>query len=125
MFHYKTEQQCCLATDLFQTISNFRELCHLCLDSNFCYYIVQCFFYHSYQFIGNLEMLQCFISIVKPIRCTSVSIRLFWNDTLRVSGSLPVHHREFKTVHTATGICQTDTAGYCCLLAESSICWTI
>jgi hypothetical protein len=26
-----------------------------------------------------------------------------------------VHHQEFKTVHTATGICQTDTAD--CLLA--------
>ena len=30
IFYYKTEQQWCLATDLFQTISNFRELCHLC-----------------------------------------------------------------------------------------------
>jgi len=27
-----------------------------------------------------------------------------------------VHHQEFKTVHTATGICQTDTA--VCLLAS-------
>jgi len=35
---------------------------------------------------------------------------LFWNDTLHVSGSLSVHHQEFKTVHTATGICQTDAA---------------
>ena len=40
---------------------------------------------------------------------------LFWNDTLHVSGGLSVHHQEFKTVHTATGICQTDTA--VCLLA--------
>ena len=40
---------------------------------------------------------------------------LFWNDTLHVSDSLSVHHQEFKTVHTATGICQTDTA--VCLLA--------
>jgi len=43
-------------------------------------------------------------------------IILFWNDTLRVSGGLSVYHREFKTVHTATGICQTDTA--VCLLAS-------
>jgi len=35
---------------------------------------------------------------------------LFWSDTRRVSGGLSVHHQEFKTVHTATGICQTDTA---------------
>ena len=40
---------------------------------------------------------------------------LFWNDTLLVSDRLSVHHQEFKTVHTATGICQTDTA--VCLLA--------
>ena len=43
-------------------------------------------------------------------------IILFWNDTLRVSDGLSVHHQEFKTVHTATGICQTDTA--VCLLAS-------
>jgi len=41
---------------------------------------------------------------------------LFWNDTLHVSDGLFVHHQEFKTVHTATGICQTDTA--VCLLAS-------
>jgi len=46
---------------------------------------------------------------------------LFWNDALRVSDCLSVHHKEFKTLHTATGICQTDTA--VCLLA-SSICLT-
>ena len=34
---------------------------------------------------------------------------LFWNDTLHVSDGLSVHH-QFKTVHTATGICQKDTA---------------
>jgi len=31
---------------------------------------------------------------------------LFWNDTLHVSDGLSVHHQEFKTVSTATGICQ-------------------
>ena len=36
--------------------------------------------------------------------------------TLHVSDGLSVHHHEFKTVHTATGICQTDTA--VCLLAS-------
>jgi len=35
---------------------------------------------------------------------------LFWNDTLHVSDGLSVNHQEFKTVHTATGICQTDTS---------------
>jgi len=41
---------------------------------------------------------------------------LFWNNTLHVSDGLSVHHQEFKTVHTATGICQSDTAD--CLLAS-------
>jgi len=33
---------------------------------------------------------------------------LFWNDSLHVSDGLSVHHQEFETVHTATGIFQTD-----------------
>ena len=36
-------------------------------------------------------------------------IILFWNDTLHVSNDLSGHRQEFKTVHKATGICQTDT----------------
>ena len=44
---------------------------------------------------------------------------LFWNNTLHVSDGLSVHHQEFKTVHTATGICQTGTVA--CSLA-SSVC---
>jgi len=35
---------------------------------------------------------------------------LFWNDTLHVSDGLSIHHKEFETVHTATGICQIGTA---------------
>jgi len=34
---------------------------------------------------------------------------VFWNNTLCVSDGLSVHHQEFKTVHTATGMCETDT----------------
>ena len=41
---------------------------------------------------------------------------LFWGDTLHVSDGLSVQNQEFKTVHTATDICQTDTA--VCLLAS-------
>jgi len=56
------------------------------------------------------------ILIVKPTRCTNVSnLFIFWNDTVHVSDGFSVHHHEFKTVHTATGICQTCTA--VCLLA--------
>ena len=47
----------------------------------------------------------------------SIKFILFWNDTLQVSDGLSVHHEEFKTVHKATCICQTDTAD--CLLADS------
>jgi len=44
---------------------------------------------------------------------------LFWSDTPHVSDALSVHHQEFKTVHTATGICQTDTA--VCLLTGTHL----
>jgi hypothetical protein len=47
----------------------------------------------------------------RPTRLTVLS------PPSRVSDGLSIHHQEFKTVHTATGICQTDTAT--CLLAES------
>ena len=56
------------------------------------------------------------ISIVKPTRYTNVLNLFCFGMTLHVSDSLSVHHQEFKTVHTATGICQTDTA--VCLLAS-------
>ena len=46
-------------------------------------------------------------------QCTKLI--LFSSDTLHVSDGLSVHHQQLKTVHTATGICQTDTA--VCLLA--------
>jgi hypothetical protein len=44
-------------------------------------------------------------------------IYFIWSNTVHVSEGLSVHHQEFKRVHTATGICQTDTA--VCLLARS------
>jgi len=40
---------------------------------------------------------------------------LFRNDNLHVLDGLSVYHQQFKTVHTATGIYQTDAA--LCLLA--------
>ena len=55
-------------------------------------------------------------SIVKLTRCTDVSNLFYFGITLRVSDGLSIHHQEFKTVHTATDICQTDTA--VCLLAS-------
>jgi len=38
-----------------------------------------------------------------------VKFIVFWNNTLHVSDGLSIHHQDFKSVHTATGICQTDT----------------
>ena len=42
---------------------------------------------------------------------------LFWYVTLHVSDRFTVHHQEFSTVYTATGICHTGNAG--CLLVIS------
>ena len=42
------------------------------------------------------------ISIVKPTRCTNVSNLFYFGMTLHVSGSLSIHHQEFKAVHRAT-----------------------
>ena len=44
-------------------------------------------------------------------------IYFIWGNTVHVSDGLSVHHQEFKTVHTATGIYQTDNA--VCLLAST------
>ena len=37
----------------------------------------------------------------------------FGNNTLHVSDGLSVHHQESKTVHTASGICQTGAVAAC------------
>jgi hypothetical protein len=51
-------------------------------------------------------------------------IYFIWSNTLHVSDGLSVHQQEFKTVHTATGICQTDTVD--CFLEGTlaSVCQT-
>jgi len=38
-------------------------------------------------------------------------LKCILSKTLHVSDGLSVHHQELKTVHAATGICQTDFAG--------------
>jgi hypothetical protein len=50
------------------------------------------------------------VSTVKPTRCINVSYLFNWSNTLHVSDGLSIRHQELRTVHTATGICQTDTA---------------
>ena len=63
---------------------------------------------HKHYFYSKTNKMHQYIKFI-----------LFWNDTLHVSDGLSVHHQQFKTAHTATAICQTDTA--LCLLASSSI----
>ena len=46
---------------------------------------------------------------------------LFCNSTVHVSDGFSVHYQEFKTVHTSSGICQTDSVD--CLLAGTR--WNI
>jgi len=60
-------------------------------------------------FIGPCIVIYFYSKTNKMLQC--IKFILFWNDTLHVSEGLFAHHPEFKTVHVATGICQTDTAG--------------
>jgi len=48
------------------------------------------------------------ITDINILRCSTVSETS--KDTVHVTYGLSVHHQAFKTVHIATGICQTDTA---------------
>jgi hypothetical protein len=48
------------------------------------------------------------------LKCT-----LFCSSNLHASDGLSVHHQGSKTVHTASGMCQTDSAD--CLLASRDL----
>jgi len=69
--------------------------------------------HHFYDSTQQTDISLCFtefnkayyISMVKLTRCTNVSNLFYFGITLHVSDDLSVHHREFTTVHTATGIC--------------------
>jgi len=69
----------------------------------------------SLKFDVHTAVHRNFISIVKPTKCTGISNLFYFWMTLHISDGLSVRHQEFKTIHRATGICQTDTA--VCLLA--------
>jgi hypothetical protein len=64
---------------------------------------------HLYQ-----TLTRCFYSKTNKMH-QFLKFILFCSSILHVSDSLSVHHRESKTVHAASGICQTDSAD--CLLA--------
>jgi len=59
------------------------------------------------------ELVQQYISIVKPTRCTIASNLFYFGITQHVVDGLSVHHQEFTTGHTAIGKCQTGTATAC------------
>jgi len=60
------------------------------------------------------------ISVVKPTRCTNVSNLFYFGMTLYMFRTVfPSIIRSSKTVHTATGICQTETAD--CMQAISQL----
>jgi hypothetical protein len=64
-------------------------------------------------YIWFLTQTKIRVSIVNQLHAPVSQIYLFWINTLHVSDGPSVHHQEWKTVHTATGICQTDTC--CCM----------
>jgi hypothetical protein len=67
--------------------------------------------YVSLTFIGLCIVIY---SYSKNQPDAPVNYLLLYNSP-HASDGLSVHHQEFRTVHTATGICQTDKAA--CLLA--------
>ena len=72
-----------------------------------------------YLYNKKIKKRYSFFSTVKPTRFINVSNLFYWSNTLHVSDSLFFHHQEFKTVHTATGICQILLSA--CQQADSSI----
>jgi len=64
------------------------------------------------------------VSMVKPTRCTNVSNLFYFGITLHVSDGLSIHLQEFTTVHTAAGICQTDTATATTVHTATGMCQT-
>jgi len=56
--------------------------------------------YNTEQFDVHVTVHHDKFLIIKPTRCTNFS-NLFWKETLCVSDSSSVHHKEFFTVHTA------------------------
>jgi len=90
------------------------------MHMEFCF---QCGKYLKEKYLASRKMISFFMcenikqhyfysKTKKMHQC--IKFILFWNDTTYFRRSF--HHQEFKTVHTVTGICQTDTA--VCLLAS-------
>jgi len=79
----------------------------LCLLKQFCIFI-----------IGWTSIEPCIVTCFysKTNQMHRSQIYFIWSNGVRVSDGLSVHHQEFSTVRTATGICQT----YCRQLASGN-----
>ena len=51
------------------------------------------------------KMLKTKFPVVKPTICTIFTNLLNFSNTVHVSDGTSVHHQDFKTEHTATGMC--------------------
>ena len=66
---------------------------------------------HSSYILFDIQMtVHRDIFLQQNRRDALISQIYFWNRTVHVSDSLPVHHQESSTVHTAIGICHTGFA---------------
>jgi len=72
---------------------NVRPIGKLCIGAQ----LPSC--YNGHSFFSKTNEMHQFLKFI-----------LFCSSTLHVSNGLSVHHQESKTVHTASGICQTDSA---------------
>jgi hypothetical protein len=73
---------------------------------------------HLLILLGDLTFMGlCILSIFQYIsnKMQRYTVYLYLETALHVSDGPSVHHQESKTVHTASGICQTGSAD--CLLA--------
>ena len=59
----------------------------------------------SILMLAKSKLVQQYISLVKPTRCTNASDLFYFAITLHVSDGLSVPHQEFTTGHTAIGKC--------------------
>jgi len=57
-------------------------------------------------------MIYVVVPTIRPTRYTIFTNLFILSNTLHVSDGLSVHHQELKIVHTATRMCQAETATF-------------
>jgi len=71
------------------------------------------FFLCYFEFVKDGIIASIFFYIKSNQMHNISNLFYFWNNTLRVSDSLSIHHQESKTVHTASGIRHTCSVATC------------